>query len=36
MLRVLASSLPEIRDAFIRVLSLQKIEANDIATIYRK
>lgn len=36
MLRVLASSLPDIRDSFIRVLSLQKIEENEIATMYRK
>ena len=36
MLRALSSSLPDIRDSFIRVLSLQKIEENEIATMYRK
>jgi hypothetical protein len=36
MLRVLASSLPEIRDAFVSALSLTKKEENHLATVYRK
>lgn len=35
MLRALVSPLPLVRDAFVRTLSLEKLEESPIATVYR-